>query len=336
MSFRKIIFGVWVVVLFTTPGAPLPLLHPSANGDTTAIIMRFGGDCLLAEHYEQAVGEERDVAFRNFDLFRTADVSMVNLECPVTTRGTRSVKPFTFRMNPLFLPILKDAGIGLVNIANNHIHDFGDIGLFDTVHYLDSVGIRYVGAGRNHKEAHTPVILEIKGRRIGFLGYYGGSEAPAAVGKKAGVAKRDPALISRDIQELKAAAVDYIVVNLHWGTEKAAYPDNWQIQLARNIIDAGADAIIGHHPHVLQGIEKYKHGVIVYSLGNLIFGGNSRSGYDTGIFEIRLQQGRIEYEFIPVRINAWNATVLDGKPADSLKVHVDSLSRIFPSSIFNH
>lgn len=336
MSFRKNIFVVLVILLFTTSGVPLPRWVTPADKDTTAIVMRFGGDCLLAEHYEQAVGEERDVAFRDFDIFRTADVSMVNLECPVTTRGTRSVKPFTFRMNPVFLPILRDAGIGLVNIANNHIHDFGDIGLFDTIHHLDSMGIGHVGAGRNHKEAHTPVVLDIRGSRIGFLGYYGGSEAPAAVGKKAGVAKRDLALISRDIKELRQGAVDYIVVNLHWGTEKAAFPDNWQIQLGRDIIDAGADAIIGHHPHVLQGIERYKHGVIVYSLGNLIFGGNSRSRYDTGIFEIRLQQGERQYDIIPIRINEWNATVLEGKPADSLKMHVDSLSRIFPSSIFKH
>ncbi|MBI4535053.1 MAG: CapA family protein [Ignavibacteriae bacterium] len=306
-----------------------------ADDSSNAIVMRFGGDCLLSEHYERACGEDVSLAFHNFDLFRTADIGMVNLECPVTTRGTKVEKPFNFRMHGRFLDVIKEAGIDIVNLANNHIYDYGKVGLFDTITHLDSVGILHVGAGRNKKEAHRPVVIDERGKRIAFLGYYGGGEAPRATETKAGVARRELKLIKADLSRLKRKdSVDYVVVNLHWGIEKATHPDQEQIKFARTLIDSGADAVIGHHPHVLQGIERYKHGVIAYSLGNLIFGGNSRSSYDTGIFEIRLGSDSTEYDLIPVRIKDWNASVLTGAAADSVVQNVRDLSRGFPKSIF--
>jgi poly-gamma-glutamate synthesis protein (capsule biosynthesis protein) len=293
----------------------------------TPIILRFGGDCLLAEHYERAVGDEIDWAFTEFDLFQMADVAMVNLECPITTRGKKFDKPFNFRMDPKFVSAIKNAGIDIVNIANNHIFDYDNVGVFDTILYLDSLGIHHVGGGRNNDEAHRPVLVHVSGRRIGFLGYYEGGEAPAATATSPGVARRDIGLITRDVQALRSQdSVDYVVVNLHWGTEKADTPDTWQVEFAHKIIDAGADAVVGHHPHVLQGIERYKSGVIAYSLGNLIFGGNSRSSYDTGILEIVLRESRVDYRFIPVRVTDWKAHELKAESADSLRNYVDYLS----------
>ncbi|MCZ6776397.1 MAG: CapA family protein, partial [Ignavibacteria bacterium] len=182
---------------------------------------------------------------------------------------------------------------------------------------------------RDKEEAHRPVLMQISGKRIGFLGYYEGGEAPAATTISPGVAKRDILLITSDMQALRSQdSVDYIVVNVHWGTEKADTPGVWQIEFAHDMIDAGADAVIGHHPHVLQGIEHYKSGVIVYSLGNLIFGGNSRSSYDTGIFEIQLGEAGVAYRFIPVRVSDWRARELQAESADSLRDYVDYLSSL--------
>ncbi|MFN0157800.1 MAG: CapA family protein [Bacteroidota bacterium] len=304
------------------------------SGVPEVVVMRFGGDCLLAEHYERAAMENPGLAFDGFELLSTADIGMVNLECPVTTRGIAVEKPFTFRMQPAFLPALKQAGIDIVNIANNHIYDYGAIGLFDTIEHLDSAGIAHVGAGRTHDEAHQPIVIERAAYRIGFLGYYGGGEAPAATADSPGVARRDVELIQRDIRALKEHdSANFIVVNLHWGTEKADTPDTWQTKVGRAIIDAGADAVIGHHPHVLQGIERYKHGVIAYSLGNFIFGGNSRHTYNTGIFEIKLG-AEPTYTFIPVRVENWRATVPADSVAAGIRMHVAALSRIFRQSIF--
>lgn len=299
--------------------------------------MRFGGDCLLANHYVTAAGENIHWAFEGFEELRRPDIAMVNLECPVTLRGKKVRKPFNFRMHPRFIAVLKEAGIDIVNIANNHIFDYGRVGLFDTIAYLDSAGMMCVGAGRNNAEAHRPVIIEASGKRIGFLGYYRGGEAPAATGNRPGVAQRKIALIRTDIRGLKERdSVDYVVVNLHWGNEKSAAPQRWQIELAHDIIDAGADAIIGHHPHWLQGIERYKTGVIAYSLGNLIFGGNSRGRYDTGLFEIMLTPSGPRFNFIPVRVVDWKAIVLTGAEAEGLLRYVRRLSRIFPQTIFTN
>jgi len=328
-----------VILLVSLTGT---YLQPSAGQtdmvvqEPSPVLIRFGGDCLLTNYYEEAVGDDIHRAFRELDLFRTADISMVNLECPITTRGRRVHKPFNFRMHPQYIDVIKSAGITIVNVANNHIFDYGSIGLFDTISYLDSAGIFHVGAGRNRAEARRPAVVAVRGKRIGFLGYYGGGEAPLATEHLPGVADRNIAVISADIRSLRDRdSVDYLVVNLHWGTEKAPIPDRGQITFARSVIDSGADAVIGHHPHVLQGIEKYKNGIIVYSLGNLMFGGNSRSSYDTGIFEIRLSAEGPEFQFIPIRVSEWKASSLDGPEAAHMIAHVKKLSSMFPRPLFN-
>jgi poly-gamma-glutamate synthesis protein (capsule biosynthesis protein) len=275
------------------------------------------------------------LAFHDFGGLAMADIAMVNLENPVTTRGKRVPKPYNFRMHPRFLRALTDCGIDIVTIANNHVFDYGKEGLFDTISYLDSSGVKHVGAGRDYREAYRPVLFHIRGRTIGFLGYYGGGEAPGAGKNRPGVARRDLPRVRDAILALKNTLhADYIVVNLHWGTEKARFPDNEQSAFARNVIDAGADAVIGHHPHVLQGIERYHDGVIAYSLGNFIFGGNSRSSYATGLFEIRLGPGNPRYAFLPVGVEDWRARMLTG--GDSLRgvEEVAKLSSVFPNSIF--
>jgi poly-gamma-glutamate synthesis protein (capsule biosynthesis protein) len=240
-------------------------------------------------------------------------------------------------MHPRYLRALKGAGIGIVNIANNHVFDYGPEGLFDTISYLDSAGIHHVGAGRNREEAHRPVVLVIRGVRIGFLGYYGGGEAPGAGRRNPGVARRKEEEVVSDIRDLRdRRGVGYVVVNLHWGTENATVPSREQRALAHTLIDAGADAVVGHHPHVLQGIERYGRGVIAYSLGNFVFGGNRRDTYDTGMLEIRLSAGGAEYTFVPVRIDHWRAGILSGR--DSLRsiASMRKLSSGFPKTIFTN
>ena len=297
--------------------------------------MRFAGDCLLAGHYQDAAGEDPALAFRDFDLLREADIAMVNLESPITTRGTPSEKAYIFRARPGTAAVLRDAGIDIVTLANNHIYDYGPDGLFDTITMLDAAGVAHVGAGRTHDEAHRPVVIDVRGRRIGFLGYYQGGEAPSASDTSAGVAERRLELIQRDIALLRQDAVSFVVIAFHWGVEKATVPEVWQTAFAHAVIDAGADAVIGHHPHVLQGIERYGSGVIAYSLGNFIFGGNSRHSYDTGVLEIRIGPDGPTATFIPVRVTSWTARVLSGAGADSLRRHMASLSEGFPTTIFN-
>jgi poly-gamma-glutamate synthesis protein (capsule biosynthesis protein) len=301
------------------------------------VTLRFAGDVLLASHYEMQMWDSSGATFRSLYRLGGADATIVNLESPVTTRGKRVTKPFNFRMNPRFLSALTGGGIDIVSIANNHIYDYGPRGLLDTISYLDSVGVRHVGAGRNSLEAYRPVIDTIRGREVAFLAYYGGGEAPGAGKSSPGVARRDLEQVCRDIRRLRdGGSSRYIVIILHWGTERATAPDGAQVAFAHALIDAGADAIVGHHPHVLQGIERYGRGVIAYSLGNFVFGGNDRETYNTGMFEIRLGTSGAGYAFIPVRIDRWRASILSG--ADSLRLigSMRKLSSRFPKTIFTN
>jgi poly-gamma-glutamate synthesis protein (capsule biosynthesis protein) len=238
-------------------------------------------------------------------------------------------------MPPVYVGILSGAGIDIVSIANNHIFDYGREGLFDTISYLDSAGVRHVGAGRDRREAHRPVLFHIRERTIAFLAYYGGGEAPQAGRKSPGVAHRSLGNVRLDLEALRAGTrIDFIVVSLHWGTEKAEVPDGDQRFFAHALIDAGVDAVIGHHPHVLQGIERYKSGVIAYSLGNLVFGGNSRNSYDTGLFEIRIEADGPRYAFLPVCIREWKASLAGGVERARVLERIGRLSSVFHKSPF--
>ncbi len=318
-----------VILLFWPPTVFAGDVEP------TEVVLRFGGDCIFARHYAKAAGDSVDIAFKDLDLLKTADVSMVNLECPVTTRGQSNSKPYAFRMSPRYLSALTSAGIDVVDIANNHVCDFGRVGLYDTLSYLDSVGVRHVGAGRDRQDAHRPVIMRIKGRYVALFGYYSGDEAFPATETSGGVAGRSVDGIKADIDSVRRQYPSaFVVVSLHWGTEGVDTPEHKQVTFAHDVVKAGADLIIGHHPHVLQGIERYKSGVIVYSLGNLIFGGKNQEAHETALFEARLTKGGIRYRLIPVLVERWRARELRGERSERVIRHVRQLSQVFPNSIF--
>jgi poly-gamma-glutamate synthesis protein (capsule biosynthesis protein) len=176
------------------------------------------------------------------------------------------------------------------------------------------------------------VIIEKKGRKVGFLGYFGGGDF-AASGDRAGFAPRYARFIVEDVKKLKKS-VDYVVVNFHWGVERAALPDDWQVTLARRVVDAGADLIIGHHPHVLQGIERYNGSVIAYSLGNFVFGGNSLHSYETAVLKVSLSDAGAEVELIPVSIRRWQPQPSVGSVRDTVLNLVRERSILFPANLF--
>jgi len=310
----------------------LPAMGQERDADLPVVI-RFGGDCLLAGYYETAAADTPGLAFADFDLFRTDDLSLVNFESCITTRGEPRFKPYTFRTHPRFAAALRDAGVDLVNLANNHLFDYGDTGFFDTIAALDSLGLPYIGAGKDETRAHTPHVAVLRGKRFAFLGYYRGEEAPPALPDRPGVAERSLRLIGRDIREARTRLhADQIIVTLHWGVEKSDTPERWQRRVAHALIDAGADVVVGHHPHVLQGIERYRRGLIAYSLGNLIFGGNSRDTYDTAVLELTWSAAGMRYTVVPVRVTGYRAAVLKGAAGDRLVEHVQALSRILGHS----
>jgi poly-gamma-glutamate synthesis protein (capsule biosynthesis protein) len=290
------------------------------------VVLLFAGDLTLDRHIEQVAGEDPESLFHEWNA-GPSDLFMVNLEHPITTSDFKVPKEFNFKMHPKYLRALQRAGITVVNAANNHIADFGLAGLEDTMRFLDSVGIRYVGIGRNLQEARRGVIVHLKGWRVGLLGYHGYGRF-SATAMRAGIAPRVEQYIVEDVRRLRPH-VDYLVVNFHWGKELALHPDHEQIQLAHRVVDAGADLIVGHHPHVLQGMESYRGATIAYSLGNFVFGGNARHTYETAVLKVVLSTAPPKISLVPVVVNKWRPHVAEETTALRVKSLVQERSVSF-------
>lgn len=272
--------------------------------DPTVTLM-FGGDVTLSDHFETVVGDDYEWAFAKLNEYRDADIAMVNLENPLT-RATlgRPNKQFNFKAAPEAVKVLTHGGVDIVNLANNHTMDYEEPGLVETLETLDAAGIHAVGAGRNLTEARRPEIIEVKGQRIAYLGYYDANFHAAGedIAGTNPLQHEHQQRVAEDIQAIRDQ-VDWVIVNYHWGIELAEYPADWQTELAHATIDHGADLVVGHHPHVLQGAEIYKGKPIIYSLGNFIFGGNSRTDYETSVLKVSLKADRkMRVEFLPVEV----------------------------------
>lgn len=239
-----------------------------------------------------------------------ADLTFGNLESPISDRGTPSTyKPINLRNSTKSFEAIKFAGFDILNLATNHMMDYGAQALFDTLDILKANGIAFAGAGENIEQARRPAIIEIKGRKIGMLAYtdmayirFSNSEDfPAARSDKPGVAPREEKIIKEDVEKLRDN-VDILIVSFHWGIEESFAIANEQRQLAHELLDLGADMIIGHHPHQFQGIEIYKGKPIMYSLGNFLFDQNDPENQETFIVNMEYEGTTLKRLYaIPMR-----------------------------------
>jgi poly-gamma-glutamate capsule biosynthesis protein CapA/YwtB (metallophosphatase superfamily) len=242
---------------------------------------------------------------------RTADVTLGNLECPLSKRG-RAVpnKAFTFRGDPRAVQGLTWAGFDLLSLANNHARDYGAAALRDTFSTLKKAGIAFAGAGANRTAAWKPAIIERGGARIAFLGFSEiGPSSFVATGRTPGTAYTMSR--SKVVKAIKAAhkKADYVIVSFHWGVERDYSPTSRQVADGRAAVRAGADMVLSSHPHVLQGVEFYRHRLIAYSLGNFVFSPGSDAGRDTMILHATMTpKGVSEVSAEPVHIGQ------DGRP----------------------
>lgn len=202
------------------------------------------------------------------NIFVNDDFTTVNLETTLTNATQKAAKKFRFKGDPSYAEILELGGIEAVNLANNHSHDYLDKGYEDTIVSLKNRNIGYFGYDNKY-------MTTVKDTKIGALGYEGWADTPEIRSQ-----------VEQDIKELRAQGAQIILVHYHWGSERHYVPNSSQKSLARFTVDSGADLILGHHPHVVQGIEEYKGKFIVYSLGNFMFGGNRNpSDKDTFVFQ---------------------------------------------------
>lgn len=281
-----------VANLVTTTGVPKGVMDeeavvPEKPAPPVTITVSAAGDFTLGtdETFTYA-GSFPDEAERNGlshftkgldDVFENDDFTTVNLETTLTEATEKAVKKFRFKGDPGYTKILTDGGIEAVNLANNHIYDYLEQGYQDTKDHLKAADIGFFGYDDSF-------ITTVKGVKVGALGYEGWADT-AEIRQQ----------VEEDIAALREQGVALIVVHFHWGVERSYVPEESQQTLGRFAVDAGADLVVGHHPHVVQGIEEYNGSFIVYSLGNFMFGGNRNpADKDTYVFQqtFELEDGK--------------------------------------------
>lgn len=313
----------------------------SPNG---TIVLTAVGDCTLANDDKV---EGRSVAFHNVyntqgpeyflqnvrPLFAQDDLTIVNLECVMTTLGEREpAKDWCFRSDPSYLQILTSSSVEAVSFANNHCRDYGEISYTDTINNLNSYGIPF------SSENYTTV-LKINGIRVGLVSLQAAYRA-SDEDKDKEYYDTDELIRLTDqyLADVRAKGCDMVIMNYHWGIEKTSKITSQQTTLGHYAIDQGCDLVIGHHPHVLQPVELYNGKYIIYSLGNFCFGGNTNPKDKSTIIwqqTFRLSEGKIVCDNARIypcsisstdSVNDYCPTLLEGQKAQKIIGKMNRLS----------
>ncbi len=300
--------------------------RPASAPTPASVTLIAVGDVMLSRSVGEAISRHRDVnyPFLNIrDHLATADAVFANLETPITAGEPVPVESMSFRSDPGVEAGMRNAGISVVSLANNHTMNQGVKGLSDTISYLDAAGIAHAGAGATLADALKPAPLTLKGVKFAFLAFNDSDVVPASYGAtatRAGTALMDVPTMEEAVRTAKHNA-DVVIVSMHSGTEYTPTPNKRQTAFARAAIDAGAELVIGHHPHVVQPIEQYKGKWIMYSLGNFVFDqGWSLETREGMIATIRFTGSKVTgIEYTPVLIEDYaQPRILIGKDADAV------------------
>ncbi len=286
------------------------LVITRAAAAESTVTLAFVGDVMLDGGPGKSVEAGLDPFARFTDEFARADAVVGNLECAVATGGAPVDKIFTFRAHPRVVPVLA-RHFTAVSLANNHSGDYGPGALLETMNLLDGAQLPFFGAGRDLGAAHRALFVERRGVRIALLGYDEFLPRRFEAGAtRPGVAWSEDEDVMRDIRAARGAGADIVIPFMHWGWEYEPAPSARQRELARRMLDAGADAVVGSHPHVTEGAEYYRGKPIVYSLGNFVFDGfdapEARLGWlleleltKAGVVRFRTESARIDENGLP-------------------------------------
>jgi hypothetical protein len=241
-------------------------------------------------------------------LFEWAQLAFVNLEGPISDKGARATwKEYTFRARPALLDALVSGGVDVVSLANNHSMDYGAKALLDTITRLDEAGVRYAGAGADAAAASAPALIKTPAGTVAFIavtdiipgGFAATSDSP---GVNVTTPDRKKLLAAVAAADKKA---DFVIVSLHWGTEYAPRAGQDQQKLAHQLVDSGADLILGHHPHVIEGLELYRDRLIAYSLGDFVWDHYSRETGETFVLQVTIPpSGPPSFKVVPVYLDS--------------------------------
>ncbi|MEY8391444.1 CapA family protein [Lachnospiraceae bacterium 45-W7] len=293
-------------------------------------VLVFAGDIYLSPYVQEnydVSGVGGVISERLLSEMANADIVMANEEFPFSLGGVKAPdKQFNFRVDPLYTQILTDMGVDIVTLANNHALDYGAEALTDTFEALEHAQIAYVGAGADIERAMQPGIIQAGRQNYGFL-----AASRVIPVTDWNVENQQPGMLcTYDSKRLREAIkkakemCEFLTVYVHWGIEKSDVPEEYQRQLAREYIDAGADLVIGAHPHVLQGIEYYQGKPIVYSLGNYIFNQEIAS---TVLLKVRVTpEQQPVLQLLPASASGAKTQEMSGSEAEELYRYMESIS----------
>lgn len=303
-------------------------------GEETTLL--FAGDILFDDGYAMmgALRKRGDIkacfSAETLQEMRDADIFMLNNEFTYTDRGEPTPeKQFTFRAKPENAALLHELGVDIVSLANNHVYDYGEISLLDSLATLEGIGMPYVGAGRNLAEASRTVYFSAGNQKIAYLSatMIERLNAPDTRGATESAAGVFRCFTETEIFERIAQAKensDFVVVYIHWGTEKTAEPDWSQPDMAKKLAEAGADLIIGDHPHVLQPITGANGVPTIYSVGNYWF---NSSTLDTCLVRVKVKDGEMQsFQFLPARQSDCYTELLNGAEKEAVLSYMRSIS----------
>ena len=297
---------------------PITTVQSTTTESTRAWTLLAGGDVLMERSERLGLDPFESIE----PTLGSVDLSVVNVEMAISDRGTPRDKTYVFRAPPSAARRIAAGGVRVANLANNHAMDYGGDALSDTIDLLEGAGVATIGAGRNIDEAYRYQILTTGGGvSVAFIGaslivpsnFAAGSSTP-------GVASAHPPDLARVLDTVRAAvaAADAVVAIVHWGIERDPCPNDAQRLLAQQLFDAGADAVIGHHPHVLQPVVFTGDKLVAFSLGNFIWAPRQHMSGETGVLQVDFEGDRVVgWSFHP--------HLLDG---DGVPVPVDSGPRV--------
>jgi poly-gamma-glutamate capsule biosynthesis protein CapA/YwtB (metallophosphatase superfamily) len=300
-----------------------------AGAAAGSVTLAFAGDVHFAGRTARLLSDPATAFGPVATVLRAADFAAVNLETSVTSRGAPQPKTYHFRTVPAAFTALRDAGVDLVTMANNHVLDYGPVGLADTLAAARAARFPYVGIGTDAAAAWAPYVTTIKGMRIAVVGVSQVAElASSWVATDSRPGEANAIDLTRTLAAVRAARrlAPTVIVFMHWGTEGQACPDPNQLSLARKLAAAGASIIVGAHAHMLQGSGWLGHTFVAYGMGNFLWWESSYSTA-TGVLELTIHpHAPLTARFIPAVVSSTGQPVVErGATASRAVAHYDSL-----------
>ncbi len=292
--------------------------------ETSNITIFLTGDVMFDFAVDPLIDSGVDVFGDLTPLFKTADIVVINLEDPLTnsTNNLKTVVPV--KADPKDVQVLKNDNINVACLANNHIMDYGESGLNDTLNTLKSYNITTLGAGENLQQASKPAYFVVDNRTIAILNFFdtttfqefSKSELPPATENSSGFAPAEWNIIKQSLDGAKNHA-DIVIVVFHYGNEYSTVPNQYQENISRKCIDEGADMVVGSHPHVLQRVESYNGKLIFYSLGNCVFDQSNPSPKESMVVKLQDLNGNLTAIIYPFRITNSCPRFMDTRRAEA-------------------